>query len=106
MAAKRIELNDKDIIQQYENGLPVSKIADINFVSKKTIYRILKRSDIEIGNTLIRLIGKSKLYELYVTKEMSISLIAKRHNVSYKTVRKALEKYSIPVRGCKSSEVQ
>lgn len=104
MAAKKIELHSKTILYQYQNGMSISKIAELNYVSQMSIYRKLKEMNVNIVSPFMRVIDKKRLISLYVEKKWSISSIAKKHNVSYKSVRKALSKYKIPIRGIQSEE--
>jgi DNA invertase Pin-like site-specific DNA recombinase len=91
MAAKKIELNDELIIQQYKEGLPSSRIAELNYVSKRTVYRILNEHDV------IRKpkISKESLIHCYCTKKMSILNISKKYKTSRYSIRVALKKYQI-----------
>jgi len=98
MAAKRIDLGDKAILYQYQNGISISKIAELSYVSKDTIYRRLRKMNIEIQSTFMQLINRNKLSGMYIDRRLSISSIAKKHGVSSKTVKKALLKYNIQIR--------
>lgn len=102
MAAKKIDLHDKTILYQYQNGMSISKIAELSYVSERSIYRKLKELNINIQSPFMRTISKNRLINLYVNRRWSISSIARKHHVSYKTVRKALTKYNIPIRGFQS----
>ena len=99
MAAKRIELNEKVIVTQYQSGLPIKTIARINCVSEDTISSRLKKLGYELTNPFLRKFSKERLSNVYIDKGMSIELIAKKYNVSYETVREALKKYMIPIKG-------
>jgi len=104
MAAIRIELHDKTILYQYQNGLSVQRIAEVHFVSQDTIYRRLKKMNAIVSNPLKRIVSKEKLNELYNLKKWSISAIARKYKVSYNTVRKTMKEYKIPIRGIQSEE--
>lgn len=104
MAAKKLELNHKTILYQYQNGMSISKIAELNYISQMSVYRRLKEMNIDVQSPFMRMIDKNKLVNLYIERRWSISSIAKKHNVSYKSVRKALSKYNIPIRGIQSEE--
>lgn len=98
MAAKKIELNERLIIQQYEDGLSSSKIAEFNYISKRTVYRILNNYNV------IRKpkISKESLIQCYCDKKMTIEGIAKKYKTSKYSIRLALMKYQIkknPERG-------
>jgi transposase len=104
MAAKRIDLHDKTILYQYQNGITIKKIAALNYVSQDTIYRRLKKMNAVVNNPFKRLVSKEKLIELYNKKKWSISAIASKYKVSYKTVRKTMKDYNLPIRGIQSEE--
>jgi len=104
MAAKKIEIHNKTILYQYQNGMSISRIASLHYVSEDTVYRRLRKMGVNIQSPFMRSIDKNKLNNLYVKRRWSISAIAKKHNVSYKSVRKALSKYNIPIRGIQSEE--
>lgn len=104
MAAIKLELHDKTILYQYQNGISISKIAKLHYVSEDTVYRRLRKMNINVQSPFMRLISKKKLIDLYIDRKWAISTIAKKYNVAYKTVRKALIKYNIPIRGIQSEE--
>lgn len=104
MAAKKLELNDKTILYQYQNGMSINRIAELNYISLMSVYRKLREMNVRIESPFMRTIDKNKLTNMYIERRWSISSIAKKHNVSYKTVRKALSKYNIPIRGIQSEE--
>lgn len=91
MAAKKIELNEKLIIQQYEEGLSCSRISELNYISKRTVYRILN------NHNVIRKpkISKELLIQCYCDKNMTIEGIAKKYKTSKYSIRLALTKYQI-----------
>ena len=91
MAAKKIELDDKLIVQQYKDGLPSSKIAEINYVSIRTVYRVLNEH-CAISKPKI---SKESLIHCYCEKKMTIESIAKKHRTSKYSIRLALKKYQI-----------
>jgi transposase len=104
MAAKRLELHDKTILYQYQNGLSISKIAELSYVSERSIYRKLKEMNVKLQTPFMRVMSKERLIDLYTDRKRSISSIAKKFNVSYKTVRKTMKEYKIPIRGIQSEE--
>ena len=104
MAAKRIELNDKNIIQQYENGLSISKIAALNYVSERTIYRRLEQLGVVRNHKIFRKLSKQDLQHNYCEKNMSISSLSQKYKTSKYSIRQALKNYNIPIKRNQSEE--
>jgi transposase len=97
MAAKKIELHNKTILYQYQNGMSINRIATLHYVSEDTVYRRLRKMGVNIQSPFMRSIDTNKLKKLYVERKWSISAIAKKYHVSYKTVKKALLELDIPI---------
>lgn len=104
MAAKRIDLGDKIILYQYQNGMSISKIADLNYVSKKTIYRRLEQLGVVSKHRILNKISKQDLQYNYQELNMSISSLSQKYKTSKYYIRQALSKYNIQIRGGNKNE--
>lgn len=85
--------DEKEIIQKVKEGMKVEEIAKIYNVHKETIFRTLRRLNINIYNKLT----EKELIES-LEKGMKYIEIAEKYNVSDETVRRRMIKYGIKSR--------